>query len=259
MVGFMFRKIALLLAFATAMPAQDFTLDRLFARPYVWGTSPSQINWAKHAHVLCFLWNAQGQAFRDLYAYDADTKTLKRLTDLEGLKDPLNESEIEHDPHRVDYLPPRPGVANYDLSEDGKQVVFSYRGDLFIAPTNGAGVRRLTKTKAPETNPQFSPDATKIAYTQAGNIYVMSLTGGMLEQRTDLRPPASLAGVRWSPDGKMLAYSVAAGQGRTLPLPIYSGQFVTASPFPRSVAGDAPVPVQWYIVDATGDAPRAPA
>ena len=251
----MLRNIALLGALAAAALSQDFTLDHLFERPYVWGTTPSQMTWAKHTHVLCFLWNSQGQAFRDLYAYNADTKTLTRLTDLDGLKDPINDNEAEHDPHRQEYLPPRSGLAAFDLSEDGKQAVFSYRGDLFIAPTSGAAIRRLTKTKASESNPQFSPDGSKIAYSQSGQIFVLSMNGGMLEQRTDLKPPASLGGFKWSPDGKFIAYSVAANQGRMLPLPIYSGQFVTASPFPRSVAGDPPVPVQWYVAEATGDAP----
>jgi dipeptidyl aminopeptidase/acylaminoacyl peptidase len=59
----------------------------------------------------------------------------------------------------------------------------------------------------------------------------------------------------WSPDGKQISYSVAPQQGRMLPLPIYSGQFVTASPFARSVAGDAPVISQWYVTEASGDAP----
>jgi dipeptidyl aminopeptidase/acylaminoacyl peptidase len=255
MVKFMLRTIALSVALSLAAPAQDFTLDHLFARPYVWGTTPSQINWAKHAHILCFLWNEKGQTFKDLYTYNADTKTLKRLTDLEDLKDPLNESEVEHDPHRQDYIAPRGGLTGYDLSEDGKQVVFSYRGDLYLIPTTGVALRRLTKTKAPEMSPQFSPDASKIAYTQAGQIFVLSLNGGTLEQRTDVRPPAILTGFRWSPDGKMFSYAVAPNTGRTLPLPIYSGQFVTAAPFQRSVAGDPPVTVQSYVTEATGDEP----
>lgn len=255
MVEFMFRAIALILACAAALPAEDFTLDHLFSRPYVWGATPSQIEWAKHAHMLCFLWNAQGQSFKDLYAYNADTKTLKRLTDLEGLKDPINEGEAEHDPHQQDYLAPRGGVAGYDLSEDGTQAVFSYRGDLFIARTGGGVIRRLTKTKAAETNPQFSPDAGKIAYSTSGQVYVLSLNGGLLEQRTDVKPPAAMTSFRWSPNGKMLAYAVAPNRGRMLPLPIYSGQFVTASPIARSVAGDVPLLVQWYVTDATGDAP----
>jgi dipeptidyl aminopeptidase/acylaminoacyl peptidase len=240
---------------ALSASAQDFTLDRLFARPYVWGTSPSQVTWAKHAHVVLFLWNEDGQAFKDLYSYNADTKTRKRLTDLENLKDPINDGEAERDIHRQDYLAPRAGLASFDLSEDGSKAVFAYRGDLFVAPTNGGEVRRLTKTKAPESNPQFSPDASKLAYLQSGQLYVLSLNGGMLEQRTDIKPPASLTGYHWSPDGKLISYSVAPQPGRTLPLPIYSGQFVTAAPFPRSVAGDASMPLQWYLVEASGDAP----
>ncbi len=252
----MLRAIVLLGAAALASFAQEFTLDRLFTRPYVWGTTPSQLAWAKHAHILCFTWNEHGQAFHDLYAYDADKKSLKRLTDLEKLKDPINESEAERDPHRREYLAPQAGIGGYDVSEDGKQVIFSYRGDLFLAHTDGSAFRRLTKTKAAETNPQLSPDATKIAFSQAGQIYVLSLTGqSVLEQRTDIKPPASLGGFHWSPDGKMLAYSTNANRGRTLPLPIYSGQFVIAEPFPRSVAGDAPVKADWFVTEASGDAP----
>jgi len=249
----MFRIAALVFSLALAVQAQDFSLDRLFTRPYVWGTSPSQINWAKRAHILGFLWNAQGQAFRDLYIYNADTKVLKRLTDLESLKDPINDGDAETDIHRQDYLPPRAGLASYDLSED--KAVFSYRGDLFWAPTSGGPLHRLTKTKAPETNPQFSPDASSVAYTQSGQLYVMNLNGGTLEQRTDVKPPAALVNFHWSPDGKQISYAVAPQPGRMLPLPIYSGQFVTASPFARSVAGDSAVPLQWYVTEASGDTP----
>jgi dipeptidyl aminopeptidase/acylaminoacyl peptidase len=254
----MFRTAAFLCAIASGIvlaAPPDFTLENLFARPYVWGTSPSQIAWAKHAHVLGFLWNAQGQAFRDLYVYRADTKTLTRLTDLENLKDPINESEAERDIHRQEYLAPRAGLASYDLSEDGSKAVFSYRGDLFVAQTSGGPWRRLTKTKAAETNPQFSPEASSVAYLESGQLYVMSLNGGMLEQRTDIKPPATLQSFHWSPDGKQICYAVTPHPGRMLPLPIYSGQFVTASPFARSVAGDAPVPSQWYVTEASGDAP----
>jgi dipeptidyl aminopeptidase/acylaminoacyl peptidase len=250
----MVRLGALFLSIALAVSAQDFSLNHLFSRPYVWGTTPSQIDWAKHAHILGFLWNARGQTFRDLYVYDASLRKLKRLTDLENLKDPINDGEAERDLHRQDYLAPRGGLTSYDLSEDGKKAVFSYRGDLFLVAMDSGEMRRLTKTKAPEINPQFSPDGGKVAYTQNGQLYIFSLNG-MLEQRTDLKAPAALTSFHWSPDGKLLSYSVATQPGRALPLPIYSGQFVTAATFPRSVAGDTPVPWQWYVIEASGDAP----
>jgi dipeptidyl aminopeptidase/acylaminoacyl peptidase len=253
--------IAALLAGAMLLPAASpsspdlWSLDHLFTRPYLWGTSPSHLAWAKHAHVLGFLWNAHGETFQDLYVYNADTKQLTRLTDLKGLKDPINETEAERDPVRREYLPPQAGLTSFNLSEDGAKAVFSYRRDLYLVSTRGGAILRLTKTKAAEMDPQFSPAGNSIAFTQSGQIYVLNLGGGTLEQRTDVHAPASLTGFRWSPNGKYLAYSVQPQPERPTPLPIYSGEFVTASPFPRSIAGDAPSLLQYYVVESTGDNP----
>jgi dipeptidyl aminopeptidase/acylaminoacyl peptidase len=244
-----------LLAFATLLPAESWTLDHVFTRPFIWGTTPSQIAWAKHAHVVGFLWNAKGETFKDLYVYNADTKKLVRLTDLEGLKDPINETEAEKDEHRKNYLPPPAGLNSFDLSEDGTKAVFSYRGDLFLVHTSGGAILRITKTKTAETNPQFSPDGTKIAFTQTGQIYALNTNGGALEQRTDVHAPASLTSFRWSPDGKYFSYTVQPSPGRTMPLPNYSGEFVIAPTFPRTVAGDTPAAPQQYVVESSGDNP----
>ncbi|HEY3940796.1 MAG TPA: prolyl oligopeptidase family serine peptidase [Bryobacteraceae bacterium] len=251
----MLRLIVAFFAAAFLAMGQGWSLDQLFSRPYVWGTWPSQIAWAKHAHLLGFLWNAKGETFRDLYVYDSDSKKLVRLTDLQGLKDPINETDAERDVHRKDYLPPEAGLTSFDLAEDGSKAVFSYHGDLFIASASGGPLLRLTKTKAQEVSPQFSPDGKRVAFTQAGEIYILTLDGGTLEQRTDVRPPASLGGFSWSPDGRYLSYSVQPRAGRTVPLPNYSGEFVTTPPFPRTVAGDVPIARQWYVAEASGDNP----
>ena len=251
----MFRLLGALLIPAFLFSAETVSLDRLFSRPFLWGTWPSQISWAKHARVLGFLWNAHGETFRDLYVYHAGTGKLVRLTDLEHLNDPINETEAERDPHRKDYVVPPAGLTSFDLSEDGKKAVFSYHGDLFTVDTNGGALVRLTKTKAPEVNPQFSPDGTRVAFTQSGQLYVLHLNGGSLEQRTDVHAPANLTAFRWSPDGRYFSYAVQPVQGRTMPLPIYSGQFVAAPTFPRTVAGDIPNGWQYYIVESEGDNP----
>jgi dipeptidyl aminopeptidase/acylaminoacyl peptidase len=251
----MLRLIVAFFAAAFLAMGQGWSLDQLFSRPYVWGTWPSQIAWAKHAHLLGFLWNAKGETFRDLYVYDSDSKKLVRLTDLQGLKDPINETDAERDIHRKDYLPPEAGLTSFDLAEDGSKAVFSYHGDLFIASASGGPLVRLTKTKAQEVSPQFSPDGKRVAFTQAGEICILTLDGGTLEQRTDVRPPARLGGFSWSPDGRYLSYSVEPRPGRTVPLPNYSGEFVTTPPFPRTVAGDVPIAHRWYVTEASGDNP----
>lgn len=240
---------------ASCLCGQEMSVQRLFSRPFLWGTTPSQLAWAKHAHVLGFLWNAKGETFRDLYAYDADRRVLTRLTNLEDLKDPINDSEAEKDPHRKDYVPPPQGLTDFDLSDDGSQAVFSYRGDLFRVSTRGGELHRVTKTKAAESDPEFAPDGKLLAFSQGGQIYIQNLTDGTLEQRTDIHAPASLASFHWSPDGRLLCYSVRNSPGRNMPLPNYSGRFVTASGFRRDVAGDAPVAAQHFIIRSSGDDP----
>ncbi len=252
----MHRTCALLILAAFHLHAEEWPLEKLFTRPFVWGTTPSQLAWAKHARKLGFLWNERGGTFRDLYIYDADSRKLVRLTDLEGLKDPINNTPAETDPRRKNFVPPPPGLTDFDISEDGAQAAFSYRGDLFLVSTQGGGtLRRLTKTKAAESNPQFSTDGKFIAFTQGGQLYVQNLLDATLEQRTDVHPPAALTSYHWSPDGKYFSYSVRTKPGRTMPLPNYSGRFVTASTFRRDVAGDEPIAVQHFLIERTGDNP----
>jgi dipeptidyl aminopeptidase/acylaminoacyl peptidase len=250
----MLRLIALLLFTSFTIPAQELVLDKLFTRPYVWGTTPSQMTWAKHAHVLAFLWNEKGGAFRDLYIYDADQKRLARLTDLELVKDPINVGDEEQDEHEKNYLLPQLGLNSFDISEDGKRIAFSYKGDLYLAETRaGAALLRLTKTKAGEGQPHFSPDGKKLAFTRTGELFVQDLTNGVLEQVTDVKPPATLGGYRWSPDGSYFVYAVNPAPGRSVLLPNYAGQFVTARPFRRTVAGDDEGSNQLWVVTSAGE------
>ena len=48
-------------------------------------------------------------------------------------------------------------------------------------------LRRLTKTKAAELNPKFSPNGKLSAFTQRGQLYIQNLTGGSLERRSDIK------------------------------------------------------------------------
>ncbi|MBP1636686.1 MAG: TolB protein precursor, partial [Acidobacteria bacterium] len=45
------------------------------------------------------------------------------------------------------------------------QIVFVYGGDLWSVPREGGAARRLTAGPGVETNPSFSPDGSRIAFT----------------------------------------------------------------------------------------------
>ena len=179
-----------------------------------------------------------------------------RLTDLESFTDDLLLSEEEKDERRKQYLMPQSGVGSYDIARDGTLVAFTYKGELFTVPTDGSTEPfRLTRTKHHEASPQLSPDAKQLASIRRGQITVQDLTNGQLWQVTDVISPAALASYRWSPDGSRFVYGVQKSRTRRMPLPNYSGKFVTASEFSRTVAGDEPPEIALFLIPARGGDP----
>ncbi len=253
----MLRLLLLFLGLSAAGVAGDLSLERLFSRPFLWGSSPQQPAWSKDGHTLLFLWNAGGYRFLDLYAYHPDAQRLVRLTELESEKDGLNLSAEERDDRQKLYLAPPSGLADFELSRNGSLAAFSYRGDLYVVPTDGSRPPfRLTKTKAAETAPQLSPDGARIAFLRDGALLVQALASGQLWQVTDLASEdGELDGCRWSPDGGRFVCMVRKAPGRKVLLPNYSGRFVTARNFDRTVAGDEPEELSFFTVPVEGGKP----
>jgi dipeptidyl aminopeptidase/acylaminoacyl peptidase len=107
------------------------------------------------------------------------------------------------------------------LSPDGQRAVFvvtevdsaenRYRRDLWIANTDGSGLRRLTWSNARGiSGAQFSPDGRMLAFTQArqggkGQVWILPLAeGGEAWPLTELETGAF--GPVWSPDSRRIAF-----------------------------------------------------
>jgi tricorn protease len=89
------------------------------------------------------------------------------------------------------------------------QIVFVFAGDLWSVPREGGAANRLTSGPGYETNPVFSPDGSRIAFTGEydGNIdvFVMPASGG-IPQRLTWHPAADSV-LGWTPDGRRVLFT----------------------------------------------------
>jgi tricorn protease len=95
------------------------------------------------------------------------------------------------------------------ISPDGKNIVFSYRGDLYLVPAAGGIASPLTVHEAYDYAPVWSPDGRQIAFAsnRHGNfdVFLISLNGGdprRLTVHSTHEIPSD-----FTPDGKQVLFS----------------------------------------------------
>jgi len=91
------------------------------------------------------------------------------------------------------------------VSPDGREVVFSWRGDLWKVSSQGGAATRLTSHPQDELASAWSPDGISIGFESERdgfrNLFVMSTDGTGLRQVTSLDRDAALAGFGRRVDG----------------------------------------------------------
>ncbi|MCH5240838.1 MAG: PD40 domain-containing protein [Muribaculaceae bacterium] len=68
------------------------------------------------------------------------------------------------------------------ISPDGKNIAFSYKGEIFTVPSSGGNAFQLTSNKAYDSNPVWTPDSKRIVFLSdregSDDIYITSANGG---------------------------------------------------------------------------------
>ena len=140
-----------------------------------------------------------------------------------------------------------------DISPDGKQVAFSYLGDIWTVETIGGIARPVTMHEAHDINPCFSPDGRWVAFSSnrhgSYDVFVVAAVGGKPRRLTYDSGQDIVTG--WSPDGKSIffttsrsaaypsnleAYSVPLAGGSERKLPLFEAKEAYPSPDGKAIA-----------------------
>lgn len=117
------------------------------------------------------------------------------------------------------------------ISPDGKQIAFSYMGDLWIVSSEGGKAVRLTDHVAYDREPIWSPDGQWLAFTSnrkgSTDVYLMKATGGTPRQLT-IHTGNDIA-TDFTPDGNWIIFS--------------SSRSSSSSIYKVSINGGNPIPV----------------
>jgi dipeptidyl aminopeptidase/acylaminoacyl peptidase len=162
-----------LLASTPALYAQSFDLSvpNIMRGPELVGAPPEAVQWTDDSRWIFFRWKPGGRPWHEdlsWYRVSATGGAPERLSP--QLSDSLNVL-----------------IAAGPRSPDERTRVVAYNRDLFLIDRATLTVRRLTDTRAPETNPVFSRDGRTVYFVRDNNIHSIALTTGALRQLTDLR------------------------------------------------------------------------
>ena len=75
-----------------------------------------------------------------------------------------------------------------EISPDGKQIVFNYKGNIYTVPTEGGKAVQVTSNPAHDTDPMWTPDGKNIVFSsyreKSKDIYIVPAEGGVPKRLT---------------------------------------------------------------------------
>lgn len=216
---------------------KELTLDDIFATPKLTGTTPSRPAWAPNSKHFAFSWNEPGNSGRGLWVSSNDGKEVKLVSKKESAS---VRAIVWTDANTIislrgndlwktslaeekdsQFMPVMPGAGNLALSPNGTKIAYIQNGDLWLADLSSRRNKQLTKIGIPSLS-----NLPKGRYSRAEREIGPGIWSGPT--------------YKWSPDGKTIAIHVVdRRQMRKVPFPNYLAKETSPNEVRRSYPGDS--------------------
>jgi dipeptidyl-peptidase-4 len=190
---------------------------------------PSRPTPTPDGKAILFLRSAPRAAKLGLFECDVSSgKTRQLVTPAQILKGAEEKLSPEEKAQRERMRVSVGGFTSFELSHNGRLILLSLSGRLYIFERDTRAIRELATGQGPLLDPQFSPDGAKVSYVRDNDVHVLDLasqkatrvtTGGTemiphgLAEFVAQEEMARFNGYWWSPDSKQIAYQETDHRG----------------------------------------------
>ncbi|SMQ86107.1 dipeptidyl-peptidase-4 [Devosia lucknowensis] len=218
------------------MTSQDpLTFDTLYSEPSIIGTLPIAPAWSADSERLAFLWNDEGHTFKDIWVWDKDSQTRRRVTH-------LGAGRTSGEPSGISEL----AWVNAD------QLAFVLAGQLYRTDLSGT-IQPLAIGSSGITALAASPDGKVLAF-RSGNSLVVVAADGAGQPRTILSG-STFVGVesfQWTADGRLVLVEADDTNTRKIEIPYDAQGEARKDRFVRAFPGDLLTRRRVGLVSAAG-------
>ena len=228
----------ILIVMTVTVKAQEseLTLDDLFAKPKLTGTTPSPPSWAPDSKHFAFSWSEPGISGRGLWVSTSDGNEVRLVSNMASASvrdivwtdantvislrgNNLWETSLSQE-EDIKLMPVMTGASNLSISPSGDQAAYIRSGDLWLVDFASKQNRQLT---------------------EIGIASLSSLGKGRYSRPEREIGPGIWSGpvYKWSPDGKTIAFhSVNRREMRKVPFPDYLADETSPNEVRRGYPGD---------------------
>lgn len=207
---FILPMAGLLSIYAEAQPRplpqpKGFSLERLYSYPLINGRSPGGATMSPDGSKIVFGWNQTGDRRLDVWILDYPNGTPRQILQADRVPRLPVQDDTRTEEQRRDQDLYDGGIGNFQFSPDSKEILFNYRGQMWLMDTNGNNLRAPLGIRMSTGQARYSPDGRFISFVDGTNLYRLDRQSGELKLLTFLnRPNQSIGSYQWSPDSKQI-------------------------------------------------------